>query len=137
LRTAIDTNVLSAIWSAQPAAAEAAAKLADAHAVGGLVICAPVYVELLAHPAVNRKFVDDFLGDTGIALDFDLDEPIWRCTAECFAAYAIRRRRSQGASPKRLLVDFVIAAHASLRADRLMTLDASRYRQDFPKLKLI
>jgi len=36
-----------------------------------------------------------------------------------------------------MLVDFVVAAHALLRADRLMTLDASRYRQDFPKLHII
>ncbi len=136
MRTAIDTNVLSAIWSAQPAAKEAAGKLAEAHAVGGLVICAPVYAELLAHPAVTQKFVDDFLGETGIALDFDLDEPIWRRTAEGFSAYAARRRRSGGASPKRLLVDFMIAAHALLHADRLMTLDASRYHQDFPELRL-
>jgi predicted nucleic acid-binding protein len=57
--------------------------------------------------------------------------------AETFAAYAIRRRRSGGGSPKRLLPDFVIASHAMLKADRLMTRDASRYAQDFPNLRLI
>src|SRR5438552_5653436 len=30
-----------------------------------------------------------------------------------------------------------IAAHALHRAGRLMTLDANRYRQDFPKLRLL
>jgi predicted nucleic acid-binding protein len=57
--------------------------------------------------------------------------------AESFAAYAIRRRRSGGGSTKRLLPDFVIASHAMLRADRLMTRDASRYSLDFPNLRLI
>jgi predicted nucleic acid-binding protein len=33
--------------------------------------------------------------------------------------------------------DFVIAAHALIQADRLMTLDPKRYRQDFPKLRLV
>jgi predicted nucleic acid-binding protein len=35
-----------------------------------------------------------------------------------------------------LLPDFLIAAHALLRADRLMTLDPARYQQDFPELRL-
>jgi len=36
-----------------------------------------------------------------------------------------------------LLVDFIIAAHALLHADRLMTLDPVRYELDFPKLHLV
>jgi len=57
--------------------------------------------------------------------------------ATSFAAYAIRRRGSGGGSPKRLPADFLVAAHAVLKADRLMTRDASRYAQDFPTLRLI
>jgi predicted nucleic acid-binding protein len=71
-----------------------------------------------------------------ISIDFDLEEDVWMLAAESFAAYAIRRRRSGGGSPKRLLPDFVIAAHALLKADRLMTFDASRYALDFPNLRL-
>jgi predicted nucleic acid-binding protein len=136
VRTALDTNVLSALWSSEPLASQIAAQLAQAHAQGGLVICAPVYAELLAHPSASESFVDRFLGETGITVDFALDESVWRTAAKSFAAYAHRRRRSAGGSPKRLLVDFVIAAHALLRADRLMTLDATRYKQDFPRLRL-
>lgn len=54
-----------------------------------------------------------------------------------FAAYAQCRPASGGGSPKRLLIDFVVAAHALLRADRLTTLDPSRYKLDFPKLHLV
>jgi predicted nucleic acid-binding protein len=54
-----------------------------------------------------------------------------------FAAYAKRRRRSRAGSPKRMMIDFMVAAHALLRADRLMTLDASRYRRDFPMLRIV
>jgi predicted nucleic acid-binding protein len=71
-----------------------------------------------------------------VAVDFDLDEAVWHLAASGFSAYAIRRR-SGGGSPKRLLADFVIAAHALLKADRLMTLDANRYSQDFPKLRIV
>jgi predicted nucleic acid-binding protein len=72
-----------------------------------------------------------------IAVDFDLGEDVWQLAATSFAAYAIRRRRSGGGSPKRLPADFLIAAHALLKADRLMTRDASRYTQDFPNLRLM
>lgn len=47
MRTAIDTNVLSALWSREQLAAEVAKKLGDAKIEGGLVIGAPVYADAL------------------------------------------------------------------------------------------
>jgi predicted nucleic acid-binding protein len=111
--------------------------LGQAQAEGGLVIAAAVYAELLAHPRATRQFVDEFLISTRIVIDFDLGESVWRDAASRFAVYAERRRRSGGGSPKRLLVDFLIGAHAMLKADRLLTLDASRYWEDFPKLRVM
>ncbi|HEX8814749.1 MAG TPA: type II toxin-antitoxin system VapC family toxin [Terriglobales bacterium] len=137
MRTAIDTNVLSALWSGEPDASDVARGLAAARAEGGLVVSAPVYAELLAHPSATAGFVDRFLADTGIVVDFDLTEPIWRLVAEAFASYAERRRRGKETHPKRLLVDFVVGAHAALSADCLMTLDSRRYSQDFPELRLV
>lgn len=137
MRTAIDTNILSALWSGEPLASRVSNQLLEAHAQGGLVVCAPVYAELLAHPSATQSFMDDFLADTGITVDFDLSEEVWRKAGTSFALYAQRRRGSGGGSPKRLLVDFVVAAHALLSADRLMTLDPSRYVKDFPRLHVV
>jgi predicted nucleic acid-binding protein len=137
MRTALDTNILSPIWSAAPAAATIAGQLSRVRAEGALVISAPVFVELSAVPGLNVKTVRQVLAETSITIDFDLEEEVWMLAAASFAAYAIRRRRSGGGSPKRLLPDFVIASHALLRADRLMTRDASRYAQDFPALRLL
>jgi predicted nucleic acid-binding protein len=137
MRTALDSNIISAIWSAEPSIPRIKAELGNARSQGGIVICAPVYVELVAHPLVVPGFVDQFLADTGIAIEFMLDEFVWRKATEGFAAYAQRRRRSGSTSPKRLLPDFVIAAHALLRADRLFTLDPTRYQLDFPELRLV
>jgi predicted nucleic acid-binding protein len=53
-----------------------------------------------------------------------------------FARYADQRRKSAHGHPKRLLADFLIGSHALLQADRLMSLDASRYGQYYPELKL-
>lgn len=137
MRTALDTNVLSSLWSGEPSSQEVESALFKARSEGGLVIYAPVYCELLAYPGATKPFVQGFLDETGILVDFLLDEQVWQRAASAFVAYAQRRRRSQGGSPKRMLVDFVVAAHALLRADRLMTLDASRYRPDFPKLQIV
>jgi predicted nucleic acid-binding protein len=94
-----------------------------------------VFVELAAIPTGNPRRVETLLREMNIAADFDLGEDVWRLAATSFAAYAVRRR-SGGGQPKRLPADFVIAAHALLKADRLMTLDANRYGVDFPQLRL-
>jgi predicted nucleic acid-binding protein len=136
MKTALDTNILSCLWSNEPSALRVQADLQRARALGAIVVCGPVYVELVAHPLVSPDFVDRFLHETGITAEFLLDEPVWRKAAEGYGAYAKRRRRSSGGTPKRLLIDFVIAAHALVCADRLMTLDPSRYQLDFPNLRL-
>ncbi|MEX2260870.1 MAG: type II toxin-antitoxin system VapC family toxin [Bryobacteraceae bacterium] len=137
MRTAIDTNVISALWSREPGAAEMAKLLGQAQNEGGLVISAPVYVELLAHPKASANFVDRFLVETSVTTDFNFSEAIWREAARAFADHSGRRRKGTRNSPKRLLADFLIGAHAFLEADRLLTLDPSRYQADFPGLQLI
>ncbi len=137
MRTAVDANVISGLWSREPLASRVAADLGRAHSEGGLVVAAPVYAELLAHPSATPGFVDGFLAATNVVVDFALDEAVWREAGARFAAYAARRRDSGGTGPKRPLVDFVIGAHAALRADRLLTLDRDRYARDFPQLVLM
>ena len=97
---------------------------------------APVWAELHAAPGATAAFVARFLADSGIERDLELDEAVWGRAAVAYAAYAARRRSSAGGEPKRLLVDFLVGAHASERADRLLTLDAERYRQAFPELRI-
>src|SRR5260370_36366900 len=106
MRTAIDTNVLSALWSAEPLSVAISNALDEAAAAGGRVICTVVYAELLAHPKATVDFVDDFLAATDIAIDFLLGEPVWREVAARFAKYVVRRRASRGGSAKRLVADF-------------------------------
>jgi predicted nucleic acid-binding protein len=137
MRTAVDTNILSALWSGEPLASTISEVLDQAATDGGLVVCAAVYAELLAHPKAKLDFVDDFLAATGISVDFDFGEPVWREASVRFAKYAVRRRTSGEGRPKRLLADFIVGAHALLRSDRLLTLDRSRYSRDFPELELI
>ncbi|MGA3188838.1 MAG: PIN domain-containing protein [Bryobacteraceae bacterium] len=137
MKTAIDTNAISALWSVEPLVSEISAKLADAHRAGGLIIAAPVYAELLAYRGMTEDHLDEFLSTTGIFADFHLEEEVWRVAGSRFAKHAARRRAARAGHPRRLVADFVIGAHALLRADRLLTLDTNLYKQDFPELKLI
>jgi predicted nucleic acid-binding protein len=137
MRTAIDTNVLSALWSKEPFAQAIARRLGVAKMEGAVLVSAPVYAELLAYPGITGHFVNSFLDDTGIQVDVDFQQSVWLQAGRRFARYAQRRRAATAASPKRLLADFIIGSHALNQADRLMTLDPQRYKRDFPELSLI
>ncbi len=86
---------------------------------------------------MTTDFVDTFLEDTQIEVQVDLSRQVWARAGEAFGAYAERRRKDRAGQPKRLLVDFVVGAHALDSADCLSTLDVGRYRTAFPKLKLV
>jgi predicted nucleic acid-binding protein len=134
VRTAIDTNILFALWSNEPSAGRIPGRLGEAKNQGALLIAPVVYVELLAYPKATESFVNRFLSETGITVDFDLNESVW---VDAGRRFANQRRKSGRGEPKRLLADFLVGSHALLQADRLMSMDAVRYRQYFPELKLI
>jgi predicted nucleic acid-binding protein len=91
----------------------------------------------MAYPGATAEYLDHFLASTRVQVDFVIDEAVWRETAHRFSEYTRRRRHSGGGEAKRLVVDFIIGAHATLHADRLFTLDPHRFAKDFPKLRLI
>jgi predicted nucleic acid-binding protein len=137
MRTGLDTNILSALWSGEPTSANIAKLLIEAKQEGAILISGVVYAELLAHPKATESFVKEFCDYTGILIDFRLQDAVWMEAGRRFSKYATRRRKTTGAGPKRLLADFLIGAHALLQADRLMTLDPTRYQQDFSDLQLV
>jgi predicted nucleic acid-binding protein len=137
MRTAIDANVISAIWSWEPTAEKLVAQLGAARREGALLLSPFAFAELHAHPRASEEYLRQFLESTGVVIDFRLEERVWTETGVRFARYAARRRKSAGEGPRRLLADFLIGAHALVQADRLLSLDPKVYRQDFPELCLL
>ena len=138
MTTALDTNILIALWYEDDALNTLARKaMESALARGGLAISAPVYAELLAAPSRTEVFVDFFLKDTGIAVDWILDESIWRAAGRAFQLYAGLRKLQREAGPRRILADFLIGAHALRNGYRLLTLDERLYRAAFPRLSVV
>ncbi|HTC49959.1 MAG TPA: type II toxin-antitoxin system VapC family toxin [Candidatus Aquilonibacter sp.] len=135
MTTAIDTNVVIALWDKDPTLSLAAQNaLEAAFNRGTLVAAAPVFAELIAAPGRSETFVSSFFEETGIGVDWELPEQIWRLAGRAFQAYAERRRKQRDTGARRILADFVIGAHAFANGCRLLTLDDQRYRSSFPTL---
>ena len=137
MTTAVDTNVVIALWDKDPALSLAAQNALDrAFHRGTLVASAPVFAELIAAPGRSEAFVGSFFEETGIAVDWHLTEQIWRLAWRVFQTYAERRRKQHNRGARRILADFMIGAHASANGFRLLTLDDQLYRSAFPTLVL-
>jgi predicted nucleic acid-binding protein len=138
MTTAIDTNILIALWNEDDSLNILARSALDAAlGRGSLVIAAPVFAELLAAPSRNEAFLDSFFGETGISVDWKLNEAVWRTAGRAFQLYAARRRKQRGSGQRRILADFLIGAHAVQNGFRLLTLDHHLYRAAFPRLAIV
>jgi hypothetical protein len=137
VRTAIDSNVFSALWSREATGPELVAKLDLAGAEGALLICPAVFAELHAYPGATESFLRRMMSDFSLQIDYHIDPPVWSEAGRRYAAYSARRRMARADPPRRLLTDFLIGAHALIQAERLLTLDTGVYRTCFPELKLL
>ena len=138
MTTALDSNVLIAFWDADNTLNSLAqSALTASWNRGKLVVAAPVYAELLAFPSRTESFLDTFLKETGIAIEWEMDETIWRTAGRAFQIYAAQRRKGKGSGPRRILADFLIGAHALRNGYTLLTLDARLYKTAFPRLTII
>ena len=135
MTTAIDTNILVALWNEDDSLNTLARSALDAAlGRGSLVIAAPVFAELLAAPSRDEAFLDSFCRETGISVDWNLDAVIWRTAGRAFQLYVARRRKQRGSGQRRILADFLIGAHAVQNGFRLLTMDHRLYRAAFPRL---
>ena len=136
--TSSDSNIFVALWDKDHTLNYAAqTALENASDRGRLVVAAPVFAELMACPGRDEVMLKAFFSEVRISIDWEMDEGIWVAAGRAFRVYAARRRRQQGAGPRRLLTDFVIGAHAEQRGYPLLTLDDQIYRAAFPNLQII
>jgi predicted nucleic acid-binding protein len=136
MKTALDTNVISAMWSREPSTPRLALALDTAKRQGTLVLSPPAFAECLAHPFYTEAQIESFFADTGITVDLRLLDDIWALAGRRYRQYSVRRRQFQPEPPRRILADFLVGAHALLQADQLITLDTNFYRTNYPELRL-
>lgn len=127
----VDTNVLLDVATEDPVWFDwSASRLSQAANRDGLAINPIVYAELSVHYDTLEALETALSGHPFARLALPWD-------AAFVAGKAFRRYRSRGGSKRAPLPDFYIGAHAAVAGLVLLTRDAKRYRDHFPRLKLI
>ena len=127
--TAVDTNVLLDVFiPSDEHGPQSREWLSAAYNAGAVIICDLVYAELV--PAfISRVSLDGALREIGAALS----------SINSSIAYEAGLRwklyRESGGPRNRIIIDFLIGAHAASTADAFLTRDRGFFATYFPDLK--
>jgi predicted nucleic acid-binding protein len=129
--TALDSSVLLDVLLEDPKHRDRSLEaLRAAHATGVLVVCPVVWSEVRAALREPGR-IGEHLGAAGIRFD-PFDEACADLAGDLWRAY-----RRAGGRREHLVPDFLVGAHAKVRADRLLARDRGFYRRRFAGLTVI
>jgi predicted nucleic acid-binding protein len=131
--TSVDSNVIFAALSPSERHHQQAHALLRQINERGLVLSPVVYAELMA--SSERKTLRLFLQLAGLEVLWEMPAVIWERAGEAFGEYA--RTRRAGSLPRRIVADFLIAAHAEYYGLSVLTFDDTVYRAMFPTVPLV
>lgn len=129
--TAVDTNILIDIFTADPEFGERSkATLRTCIQDGALIACDVVWTETAT---LFDHSTDCLHAMEQLGIEFS---PL-NCEASLHAAQTWRHYRQSGGTRERIVADFLIGAHALMQCDRLLTRDRGFYRPYFKDLVIL
>jgi len=129
--SAVDTNILLDVFLPDKRFAEQSARLLKvAYDEGALIICEIVYAELVPQFGVRRR-LDSALATLDVAVSSS-NTDIAFLAGEKWGQY-----KKSGGTRERIITDFLIGAHASIKAERFLTRDRGFYKPYFPELSIL
>ena len=130
MRTALDSSVVILLQRRQPGWEGWRHALTQAAAEGPLLINPVVFAECSAGFPSAEAALKEF---ESIQVHFDPISP----ESAYLAGQTFLRYRREGGPRQHFIPDFLIAAHATVQADRLAATDRGYLRAYFPNLSLI
>jgi predicted nucleic acid-binding protein len=154
--TAVDTNIILDVLIPNEPFSDSSKKLLDAHlSKGRLILCEVVYAELAAQ-FPSEEELKQFLTETGMRLEYSNEESLYTAGTrwakfsrkndhdrfscrQCGQRFEITCPRCRSVIIRRLhvLSDFLIGAHALIKADCLLSRDLGIYKTYFSDLKVV
>jgi len=129
--TAVDTNVLLDVFGADPTFATGSAEVLRRCLREGALIASEVVWAELATVFGNAGLFQDAMNKLSASFSPMTEEAAMK------AADAWCRYRAGGGNRDRIAADFLIAGHALVVADRLLTRDRGFYRKYFAGLRIL
>jgi predicted nucleic acid-binding protein len=127
----VDSNVILDVMTVDDQWAEWSASALERCAESGRLVINPV---IYAEVSIGFSRIEDL--DQALPADFFAREPLpW--AAAFLAGNAFLQYRRRGGARPHPMPDFYIGAHAALAGYTLLTRDPRRYRNYFPRLRLI
>jgi predicted nucleic acid-binding protein len=153
--TAVDTNIILDVLIPNEPFSESSKKLLDAHlSKGRLILCEVVYAELAAQ-FPSEEELKQFLTETGMRLEYSNEKSLYMAgtrwaqyakkgnkvrftCGQCGHAFGVTCPHCSVGITKRLqvLADFLIGAHALVKADCLLSRDLGIYKTYFNDLRI-
>ncbi len=128
--TAVDTNILLDVFLPDKKFASGSSELLKlAYDEGALVICDIVYAELVPQ-FEKRSMLDSTLSTISVSLS-SIDKDVAFLAGERWKVY-----RKSGGKRKRIITDFLIGAHAMIKAERFLTRDRGFYKSYFSDIRI-
>lgn len=130
MRTALDSSILIQLYRKQAGWELWRDKLQEVSSEGQLLISPVAFAEYsVAYPSSNSALAD--LDRLNVVYDVISPDSAY------LAGQIFLRYRREGGPRLHLLPDFLIAAHATMQAERLAAIDRGYLRRYFPDLELL